>query len=151
MRRLIVLTALVLMSCGTVNEPLPTALPVTDIRPADETLVAALNRALPLDSLPPMLGWPIRSAAVISGDHADCLMLMPLDADDEQRVLAAWMRDGIPVLITAVGFQETTWFSSARAETLSVYEGWVHWYDLSEGQRRISAYYEGGVLLHKTE
>lgn len=151
MRRFLVLAVLFCVNCTDVYEPLPTARPETDIRPAEETLVAALHTALPLDSLPSMLGWPIRSAAVMDGNETDCLVLMPLDADDEQRVLAAWMRNGSPVLITAVGFQETTWFSPARAETLSVYEGWVHWYDLAEGGRRISAYYEGGVLLRKTE
>jgi len=84
-----------------------------------------------------------RAWHVAYGDGTEAL-LIPVEAEDEIRMLVALFRNGALKTATVLGFAETTWFSRSRAETLATYEGWFFAYDLGEGDRRIAAYYEGG-------
>lgn len=144
MRSLAFLMVLFLVGCSTITAP---ETQQWQVIADNQSAVAKLQQEL--EQLPLGLGDPDYNRSVVISKGSLSILLTPLEAEDELRFLVLISQPDQPPIITALGLAQTTWFAGSRAETLSVYEGWIFFYDLTDGQRRISSYFEGRTLLVK--
>ncbi len=128
----------------------PDGAPTVRLLDLDDVLLLEFTTQVGLDSLPPGLGWPDpQNAAAMEYDDGTSVVLIPLEAEDEVRMLAGVFGRKELSAVLAVGFASTSWFLPARADSVSIYEGWMFCYDVEMGMRRISCYYEGGTLRYQ--
>ncbi len=144
MRLLAFLAVLFLVGCSTVTAPNKEQWQLTT---DSQSSVTRLQQEI--DQLPSGLGDPDYQRSMVVSKGSLSILLIPLEAEDERRFLILISRPQQQPIITALGLAQTTWFSSSRAETLSTYEGWIFLYNLTDGQRSISSYFEGQTLLFK--
>jgi len=150
LRQLLVLFfCLVFISCGDNATQPPSLKPVEMLQENDRLLEQFIQSDL-VDSLSGSLGWlDLEYGFRLNLTDQQEVLALPLEAEDEMRILIVFFDQSRLTKATAWGFAETTWFVRERADTTSVYEGWFMLYDLKDGQRRLSCYYEGGQMLER--